>query len=144
VEKVRRARGQMPTYTLRGIEVDFPYDAYPCQQRYMESVLQSLLMGKHALLESPTGTGKTLCLLCAALAWQRHEVKLQQAVPPGAAPLPAEKALAAPRRRVIYASRTHSQLHHAIQEVREAPGATRCCVVSERCVLGHTRARART
>lgn len=32
----------MPTYNIRGIKVDFPYEAYECQKIYMEKVLDAL------------------------------------------------------------------------------------------------------
>jgi len=60
----------MPVYTLKHasggpIEVDFPFEAYECQLQYMQSVLDALgthgrADAKNALLESPTGTGKTV------------------------------------------------------------------------------------
>jgi len=53
-------------------ELQFPFEAYDCQLKYMRCVLEALHRGENALLESPTGTGKTLSLLCAALAWQRR------------------------------------------------------------------------
>ncbi|XP_065313953.1 Fanconi anemia group J protein-like [Gordionus sp. m RMFG-2023] len=56
---------------ISGVKVFFPYAPYPCQIAYMEKIIKSLQNKKYAILESPTGTGKTLSLLCATLAWQR-------------------------------------------------------------------------
>lgn len=39
----------------------------------MSKLLAGVQKGENCLLESPTGTGKTLALLCAALAWQKQQ-----------------------------------------------------------------------
>ena len=75
----------MPTYDICGVPVDFPFEAYSPQLVYMEKVVLALEQGTNALLESPTGTGKTLCLLCAALGWRRAQIakaKAASARPP--------------------------------------------------------------
>lgn len=58
---------------ISGVKVHFPFKPYACQIEYMNRVMEALNEGKNALLESPTGTGKTLSLLCATLAWVRHQ-----------------------------------------------------------------------
>ena len=58
---------------IEGIEIYFPYEPYLSQKTYMKNIFLKLNKEKSLSgLESPTGTGKTLCLLCAVLAWVKH------------------------------------------------------------------------
>ncbi|KAL8141006.1 hypothetical protein V2J09_007027 [Rumex salicifolius] len=64
-------------YHIGGVPVEFPYQPYGSQLAFMGRLIATLDRAQreghgHALLESPTGTGKSLSLLCSALAWQRH------------------------------------------------------------------------
>ena len=68
----------MPSVTINNVDVDFPFPPYACQTDYMGHVLKALQLKQNAILESPTGTGKTLCLLCSVLAWRlTYIAKLQ-------------------------------------------------------------------
>lgn len=64
-------------YHIGGVPVEFPYQPYGSQLAFMGRVISTLDRAQrdghcHALLESPTGTGKSLSLLCSALAWQKN------------------------------------------------------------------------
>ncbi|XP_038718615.1 regulator of telomere elongation helicase 1 homolog isoform X1 [Tripterygium wilfordii] len=129
----------MPTYKIRGISVDFPFEAYDCQLLYMEKVIESLQNKCNALLESPTGTGKTLCLLCATLAWRKslgsfstgrfarnslNSGSKSDVVPsqPEASNFPT----------IIYTSRTHSQIRQVIQELKRSSYRPKMVVLGSR------------
>ncbi|XP_063311363.1 Fanconi anemia group J protein [Pelobates fuscus] len=58
-------------YTIGGVKILFPCKAYPSQLAMMNSIMRGLNGKQHCLLESPTGSGKSLALLCSALAWQQ-------------------------------------------------------------------------
>lgn len=67
-------------FIFLGIEVYFPYTPYENKKIYMKKVNRSFSQ-KEAKegLESPTGTGKILCLLCDYLAYLKYvrEAKIQ-------------------------------------------------------------------
>lgn len=66
---------------INGIPVMFPFEPYNVQRAYMEKVIDCLEQSTHGVLESPTGTGKTLSLLCSALAWtQRKKQQVETSI----------------------------------------------------------------
>ena len=60
---------------MQGCVVHFPDGLIPHvpQKITMSKILTALTKKQNALIESPTGTGKSLSLLCSALAWQEKE-----------------------------------------------------------------------
>ncbi|RDY04748.1 ATP-dependent DNA helicase DDX11, partial [Mucuna pruriens] len=47
----------------------FPFEPYSIQIDFMNSLYESLNRGGVSMLESPTGTGKTMSVICSALQW---------------------------------------------------------------------------
>ncbi|KAH8052641.1 ATP-dependent DNA helicase [Aureococcus anophagefferens] len=83
----------------RGVDVHLPRGRppYRSQLQVIDGALRAAEASRSAFLESPTGTGKTLAALAAALAWQRANY---DATPT----------------RVVWVARTHDQLQHAVRE----------------------------
>ncbi|XP_051832730.1 regulator of telomere elongation helicase 1 isoform X2 [Antechinus flavipes] len=141
----------MPKITLNGVTVDFPFQPYKCQEDYMAKVLECLQKKVNGILESPTGTGKTLCLLCTTLAWREHfkdtitarkiaermqGVELFPDRPMSswgnAATDGDTTAYYTDIPKIIYASRTHSQLSQVISELRSTTYRPKVCVLGSR------------
>ena len=108
-------------FNINGIDIHFPYKIYGNQRIYMVKVIQ-LLNNRFvsnntniAALESPTGTGKTLCLLCSTLAWM-HEMRRQKKF----------------GGKILYTTRTHSQINQIIHELRKTCYRPRTAILSSR------------
>lgn len=135
----------MPTFTLRGVPVTFPFEPYDIQKDYMEKVIECFQTQSNGVLESPTGTGKTLSLLCSSLAWlslKKAEFQALARVPNSteeehynfmkslgemikggdSGSVMGEGAGKAFMQcpTIIYSSRTHSQLSQAMQELKNS------------------------
>lgn len=48
---------------------EFPFSPYPIQHEFMSNLYSTIELKQLGIFESPTGTGKSLSILCGALKW---------------------------------------------------------------------------
>ncbi|PHH78376.1 hypothetical protein CDD80_6999 [Ophiocordyceps camponoti-rufipedis] len=65
---------------LETLDFHHPYTPYDVQEQLMKTVYQVLEAGNGqvGIVESPTGTGKSLSLICASLTWLRNHKSREQ------------------------------------------------------------------
>ena len=95
---------------INNIEIFFPFPPHEIQIIYMKKILHNLnqkflLKEKYkaiAALESPIGTGKTLCLLCASFAWVNEMKKTNNY-----------------KGKIIYTAKSYNRISHIINELNK-------------------------
>jgi len=86
-------------FEIDNLPILFPYPyIYPEQYEYMHSLKQTLDARGHALLEMPSGTGKTITLLALVVAYIQY--------------YPERKL------KLIYCSRTVPEIEKTLKELK--------------------------
>jgi chromosome transmission fidelity protein 1 len=58
---------------MDGRGFSFPFEPYDIQLQFMQALYRCIDDGNIGIFESPTGTGKSLSIICASLTWLRHQ-----------------------------------------------------------------------
>lgn len=104
------------------MEYGFPRQLYTSQVKLVEDVTSAIRENKRVIISSPTGTGKTLSLLCAATNFLK---------PTGEDDL-YELLSSTCRTKIYYCSRTHSQLAQVINELKTCKNRYRSVILGSR------------
>ena len=140
-------------FFVEGLRIEWPFPQVMTPQRQMAMhILRGLRNRKHVVLESPTGTGKSAAILCSVLAFQQQQQqkkwKLQRATQEDTSETTKTKATTAQSSthtggrnnsgsghdtvRIIYCTRTHSQVTQLVASLRKTSYRPRMTVLGSR------------
>lgn len=127
------------SFFVEGVKIGWPFpEILPPQRQMAIHIIRALKRKLHVVLESPTGTGKSAAILCSVLAWQRYQAHMQKRTTKGggegASRLDAmggdKKNETVPK--IIYCSRTHSQVAQMVESLKKTPYRPRMTVLGSR------------
>jgi len=152
----QKMEGDIPNLTLHnsffvsGVKIGWPFPQIMKPQRQMAiHLIKALKQRKHVVLESPTGTGKSAAILCSVLAWQRHHSKMERMKRNSAQEDDNNGSSSSPIRqdgeesgeggggsakkvKIIYCSRTHSQVAQMVASLKSTPYRPRMAILGSR------------
>ena len=109
-EQINPKADYQHSISLENVEINFPFNPNQIQIMFMEKVIHNLNQKKLnkekynaiAGLETPLGTGKTICLLSAILAWIDNNKNNKEF-----------------NGKIIYTAKTYKRLSHIIREIKK-------------------------
>ncbi len=111
--------GLHSSFFVEGIKIGWPFPKIMLPQRQMAMhIVKGLKRSLHVVVESPTGTGKSVAILCSVLAWQRYHM---QTTNKNTADNNNDSETEAKHPRIIYCSRTHSQVTQMVASLKKTP-----------------------
>ncbi len=109
------------SFFVEGVRIGWPYPmVMPPQRQMAMHLIKAFKNRRHVVLESPTGTGKSAAILCAALAWQRYNAKI------------GDPLMSNTKTKIIYCSRTHSQVAQMVQSLKKTPYRPKMAILGSR------------
>lgn len=124
----------MARIKISGVPIEMPFEPYPAQIVTMTKLILCLMGGTSGLVESPTGTGKSLSIICAALGYSEY---LRRGVGAGSAKRRegaggGSNEAKEDRLKIVICSRTHKQLDQLVGQLRQTRYKPRVSILASR------------